>query len=361
MRKALSTTLTCLSFLATAAGSLPGQAPGGADSTRALATLARVEQAAKPDTGARALQRVVMADRLDIGSAFNWLVSAGRAEEAARFVAAAGTFFPAHDARDWYEGVLAMPAVQSSPKMRMPLLVAASRVAFHLGDQQSTRKWAQDLLEIAQAAGDRTRAGSGYFRLSQVALRDGNLTEFHRINDAMLAFCREKQDERCELNVRNMRGEAARVERNYELAAEMNQKNLLWARDHNLGPQLMTAIINLAFIDLARGKTGGVEDTLIAEIERARAASDRETVALMIAGLAMYAYRANDFNTAARLLGAASAERERLGTLPDPADQVQIAETMKAVRKQLGQKTFARLFAVGRKQKLEDVVAEALR
>lgn len=54
--------------------------------------------------------------------------------------------------------------------------------------------------------------------------RPGNLPEFHRINEAMLAFCREAQDERCEVNVRNMRGEAARVEQNYVLATEMNEK-----------------------------------------------------------------------------------------------------------------------------------------
>lgn len=342
------------------------------DATRANAALAFVEQAAKA-TGAEAapLRDRLRTERADLARAFDWFVDAGQAKEAARFVTAINPFLHSREARDWFARTLAMPAVQSDPQVRMPLLATGSFVAFHVGDQDHARRWAQDLLDTARAAGDRARTGTGYFRLSQIELRNGNLSGFHRLNDAMLVFCRETQDEaaqRCELNVRNMRGEAARVEENYPLAAEMNEANLAYGREHGRPTAVLTATLNLAFIDVARGATAGVRERLLDAITRMRTASDRslstigpgerEGLAVLVAALGMLAEREGRPETAARLLGIAAAELDRLGRLPDPADQVQIALSTGRVRKILGSSAFGKAFAAGKKQGLDEVMAE---
>lgn len=91
-----------------------------------------------------------------------------------------------------------------------------------------------------------------------------------------------------------------------------------------------------------------------------RARNDRETLTVLTAGMGMLAERENHPESAARLLGVAAAELERLGRLPDPADQVQIAQCTARVRKRLGKSAFARAFATGRKQTLDDALAETI-
>ncbi len=358
------TLLACVALLSLSAGQM--------DSIRAGAALSLVEQAAKT-TGAEAgpLRDRLQTERTDLARAFDWFVAAGHAGEAARFVSAINPFLPSREARDWFARVLDMPAVKSDPQVRMPLLATGSFVAFHVGDQARTQRWAQDLLDTARAAGDRARTGTGYFRLSQVELRNRNLAGFHRVNDTMLAFCRETEDElaqRCEANVRNMRGEAARVEENYPLAAEMNEKNMTYGREHARPVAVLTATQNLAFIDIARGTTAGVRERLLDAITGIRTASDRsiqtigpgqrEGLAVLVAAVGMLEEREGHMETAARLLGVGAGELEHLGRLADPADAVQIALCTARVRKSLGAHAFGKAFAAGRKQGLDEVIAE---
>lgn len=343
---------------------LQAQTSSNADSTRALALLATIQQAATAlPLDSDTVRKIVTGQRGDVEGAFDWFVATGRSAEAARLLAATNTYLPARAARDWYARVLEMPGLADTAQTRLSLLGTGSYLAFHVGDQQRTRKWAQALLDAARRAGDRPRASTGYFRLSQVALRNHDLSEFHKINDAMLVFCREPQPDtivaqRCELNVRNMRGEAARVEKNYALARQLNEANLAYGQGHNRPVSVQTATINLALIDLARGVTSGVSERIRNAIATTRAAGDRESLAVLVAALGMVAELQKDPQTAARYLGVASMELERLGRLPDPADQAQIADTRARLRKKLGPAAFARAFTTGRKQKLDDVLVE---
>jgi hypothetical protein len=77
--------------------------------------------------------------------------------------------------------------------------------------------------------------------------------------------------------------------------------------------------------------------------------------------MGMLRYLNNESISAARLLGASAAELERLGTLPDPADQDLIARYTDRVRTSLGRRVFARAFTQGKKMDLADAIAEARR
>lgn len=334
--------------------------PGGMDDARAATALTLAERAASatgPD--AAALREEVASRRKELDAALRWLLNARHGDEAMRFGTAMTTFWRPREAREWHRRIVALPRETTSAPLRMALLVPASRVAFHLGDQRLTTRWARELLEIARAAGDRQRMARAYFRLSQVELRRRDLGAFHRLNRSMLAVCREAGDERCEVDVRNMRGEAARVERNYALAAEMNEKNLAYGVEHKDPITIGVATLNLAFIDLARGRTERVGERLADAIERFRAANDPETVAVLVAGLGMLAEVERRPEAAARLLGASAAQLGRLGTLPDPADQEQIAVFRERLRKELGPRKFAGAFADGQVLTLEQGISEA--
>ena len=347
--------LTLVVSLAALAG-----AAGGQD-TRAHELIALAEQGASLPEGEIPAWKVRIASRQpEVESLLSALIAGDRTAEAMRLAIAMARFWGERDALGWHRRVLAMPSGNELPE-RIPLLLAASSRAFHGGDQVTTRRWAQEALDLARRHGDKKRMSTAYFRLSQVALREHDLGAFHRENDAMLAVCREMADPACEVNVRNMAGEAARVERKLDLAADMNQRNLAFGTEHGPASAVRNATFNLAFIDLARGRTPDVRRRLTEAMVMFRATQNDATLAVAVAGMAMLAHLEHDPLRAARLLGAAMAKLEELGAIPDPADQVQIRDFAHRLQRELGRRRFRDTFASGKRLRFDDALEEAMR
>ena len=298
--------------------------------------------------------------RAEIESVLSSLVATDRAKDAIRLASAIGRFWPEREALAWHRQVLGMASGKSFPE-RIPLLLAASSRAFHVGDQDTTRRWAQEALDLARAAHDGKRMATAYFRLSQVELRRHDLPAFHRANDAMLGVCREMKDESCEVGVRNMAGEAARVEGNLVLAAELNERNRAYGAEHGVASAVRNATFNLAFIDLARGKTERVRERLEEALRMFRAVQNDAILTVVVAGMAMLSLLEGDPVRAARLFGASAAKLEALGMIPDPADQDQIRTFTKRLESELGRSGFRNAFDAGRRMRFDDALDEAMR
>jgi hypothetical protein len=76
--------------------------------------------------------------------------------------------------------------------------------------------------------------------------------------------------------------------------------------------------------------------------------------------LASIAGTAGQGERAARLLGAAAAQRETLGTPQPPQEQVEVEQAVAAARAALGEEAWAAAYAAGRALSREQAVAEAL-
>jgi DNA-binding NarL/FixJ family response regulator len=87
--------------------------------------------------------------------------------------------------------------------------------------------------------------------------------------------------------------------------------------------------------------------------------TDRRGLAECLIGLACVATRAAEFPLAARLLGAAQGELERLGTLLTVANRAEYEHGLAAVEASMGSDRLPEWCAAGRELSLENALAEA--
>jgi predicted ATPase/DNA-binding SARP family transcriptional activator len=117
---------------------------------------------------------------------------------------------------------------------------------------------------------------------------------------------------------------------------------------------------NLAFADLARGRTDGAEARLIEALERSRGLGFAEWEAIMLDGLGAVAAARNENERAARLIGAASRIREEIGASLDSIERNVRARVVAALEERLGVDGLEAASAAGRAMGREDAIAFAL-
>ena len=88
---------------------------------------------------------------------------------------------------------------------------------------------------------------------------------------------------------------------------------------------------------------------------------DPRRCAMVLESLAETARAAGQGERAARLLGAATAVRERLGTPLTASSQTDVEQAVAAAQTALGEEAWAAAFAAGRALSLEQTIAEALK
>ena len=121
-----------------------------------------------------------------------------------------------------------------------------------------------------------------------------------------------------------------------------------------------TALDNLASVALLRGEVERGESLGRDALALYHDLGDPPRCAVGLEGLAKSAGMAADGVRAARLLGAASALRESLGTPLTSHERREVEEAIAAAQATLSEEQWAAAFAVGEALSLEEAVTEAL-
>ena len=287
-------------------------------------------------------------------SVVDWDIASGRADDALRLLTRFGRFWTGPTMVNAYERALALPA--ADPHIRARALNSAASAAFRTKDQERTRRWANESIRMWLSLGDSAQAGRAYERLVQVALRNGDHPAVRAFADTGAALCTRANDADCQAYMLNMRGESARVLKQYDSAVVYyNQAGAIYSRLSTV-PKL-DIVHNTGFALLAGGHVTEACERFRDGLRSATAAEDKSFYAFMLAGLASCEAMRGNATNSARLFGVSDAQLARLGIVADPADAVEYERYRTVARSRIGEAAFDAAVKSGRLMPIDSVIA----
>jgi predicted ATPase/transcriptional regulator with XRE-family HTH domain len=193
-------------------------------------------------------------------------------------------------------------------------------VAYFQGDLAQAAARLEESLPLFRTAGNIRDVAYTLSRLGEVALHQGDLARAAAFSEEALTLCRRAGELDSEVNTLCVLGQLARQHGDLTTAMTLQQQGLTLARA--LGDPFRTAE-TLEYLVAVVGTEGQGEQ-------------------------------------AARLLGAAAALRESIGTPQPPPEGASVETAVAAARATLGEEAWAAAFAAGRALSVEEAIAEAL-
>ena len=301
------------------------------------------------------------AEHDNLRAALGMLESAGQADSVLELVGRTRFFWASRGA--WLEGLRWVePALERTKdersRRRARALGAAGMFAFPLGNLEDAKKYAEDSVAIFRELGDSAEIGRALGGLGAKVSALGDVAEARRLFEEAAVHLRAAGERFSLALVLGNLADLAIREADYQRAESLLEEALVLYRE--VGHGAHNGIFNLAFL---RYQTGRHDQALSAAAESlalSHEVGDSKFAILSLVVLGALATRRYNPELAARLLGAAEAERTRISLSIAGTPEGDLQEsTLEAVRGALGVEAFETAFAEGRSLSLEQSVALA--
>jgi predicted ATPase/DNA-binding CsgD family transcriptional regulator len=262
------------------------------------------------------------------------------------------------EGRTWLERSLALGG-EAPDGVRAWALVTLGRCALLQGDTAAAEAAGREGLAIFRARGDAYGTVFALNTLGLVALERGEHDRATGLIEEARAAARAGGAPHWDARLLTNLGIIAAAQGDLERAAALYDEGLQFAR--RAGSRWPEALLlgNLAWVAIARGdlrrgaRLAQEGLALVQELRYPLYLADVVGIAAILAG------RLGNHERAARLLGAAEAQRERLGTPVNSFQRSDYERCVARARAGLGEDAFAAAWAAGRALSLADAVAEA--
>jgi non-specific serine/threonine protein kinase len=174
-----------------------------------------------------------------------------------------------------------------------------------------------------------------------------------------LAFAQEEATNDAIAECLNRLGDLARCEGDDTRAEALYQESLVLFQQIGLKPHLAGTLHNLGYIALHRRDYGQAAARFTESLKMLQDIGDRKGMAECLMGLAGLACALDDSRRAARLFGAAEAQREALGATLWPANRLEYERNLASLRAQLTEDAIAQTWAEGRQLSLAEAISLA--
>jgi predicted ATPase/DNA-binding NarL/FixJ family response regulator len=260
----------------------------------------------------------------NLRAALRWCIDSKDAERGLRLAASLWRFWYVRgfftEGRTWLAELLALPTGTARSAVRASALTAAGNLAYNQGDDAAAEMLQQDGLAIWRELGDQRGTAASLDTLGALAYRRGDCDRATALLEESLLVKRESQDR-------------------WGIAAAL----------HHLGE----VALEQGHFSAARAR---YEDSLIEWLEL----GDSWSIALVFESLAALAHARGNSARGLRLIGAAGALRERLGTsVCPPARRLQMQRLLEAVEAALGREACNAGLAEGKAMNLDEAIAFA--
>src|SRR5919202_6702780 len=216
--------------------------------------------------------------------------------------------------------LLALPGASARTTLRADALSAAGNLSYNQGDDAAAEAFQNESLSIRRELGDRGGVGASLDTLGALAFRRGDCERANALLEESLLVKREQEDR-------------------WGIAAAL----------HHLGD----VALEQGHFSTARAR---YEDSLVQWVEL----GDIWSIALVFESLAGMAQARGNPTRALKLVGAASALRERLHGAPmPPVQRAQLQKLIEAVQGSLGTEAATTALAEGRAMGLEQAISFA--
>jgi len=341
----------------------------------------------------------------NLRAALEWSTTAKGAEELClRLAGTLGLFWEARgyfsEGRERLSAVLSMEFAQGRTAIHAKLLARAAELAYRQSDYAATVELAEESLSIYREVGDKQGAAPVLIKLGNAATEAGDyeiasgfleeaLTIWQELNDkhgtaralislgwaalrsgdyglanerleAALAISRELEDTRSIGFELSGLGEVALRRGNYARARSLLEESLELRRQLGNKWGVGVSLGTLGWVAIREGDWDRAVAKLGESLEVRQEIGDKGGSAWCVERLGEVALAQGNPEKAVQLLSAAAALRISIGSVIDPADQPEYQKRRAALRAELGEKRFTKLWEEGRTLTLDQAVAYAL-
>lgn len=257
-------------------------------------------------------------------------------------------------------GVLGLPGAQVRNLARQRALQTLGLTGYFSGHSAAVIEALEESLSIARELSDTRGVAESLHWLGNVSSELGNDKAAIKYLEQALGLARELDDGLLIARVLNNSAECLRASGKLEAAADLYKQSLPFRRRANNPNAIAMNLINLVQVDIARGRLPDARERLLealAQISESRFPARPAHFA--VEACAAYMAAVKDWPNAARLYGAAEAERKRMGEVRDRADVQFIAPLVDLVRAAIGETEYLRVYAEGGRLDLTGALSEA--
>lgn len=282
-----------------------------------------------------------------------------------RFAAVLWRFWAAHghlrEGRRWLEAILALAAPGGAvPPLRWAMLLhVTGNLARAQGDYARAQTLYEECLAIRRAHDDRPGIAGALHNLGIVAHERGDYDRAIRLHEEVLPLARAGGDPYALAFIHTTFGEAVHAAGDAERAVALYEEGLRQFRRIGHAWGIALALTRLGDAALRRGDPARAAALHRESLALSGGLSDARSAADALDGLAR-AERGVDPALAARLFGAADAQRERLDVPRPPAGEGAHQRTVAATQAALGDAAFAVAWAAGAALTLDQALDTAL-
>ena len=242
---------------------------------------------------------------------------------------------------------------------RAKALVRAGGLALYRGDYASARPFIEESLAIHRAAGDARGEARALAGLATVALYQRDFPAAILHNEASVELYRKVGSPRGEAGAFHNLGYVALRQGDLARAREAYRAGLAVLRQVNDPELLALTLADLAVAEVRGGDTAAAQGAVREALGLVRELGARREGAYALDAAAELALALADAARAARLVGAADALREAMGSPLTPAEAEERSEFVGRLNGALGEAAAAGQVAVGRELAFDAAMAYA--
>ncbi len=301
-------------------------------------------------------------DHDNLRAAFTWFHGRGDAAACLRLTKATHAFRETRghlrEARDWLERALALPG-DVPAVLRATGLRELGWTMFELGAEGAAAAAGEQALAIFRTLGDHEGIAHSLVVMGCVAVEGGDLDRGERLHEEAREVARTGGDPRGGAGVLNNLGLIALLRGDHERAMELYEEHVRLGREAGDDFGVAVGLDNLAALTLARGdlRQSAKRHQEVLALWRTR--RDPVRLAQTVGAAAGVAGAAGKAERAARLMGAAEALRERIGTPLARINESEYERDLANAHRGLSDEVFSVAWAAGRALPLEAALDEA--
>ncbi len=304
------------------------------------------------------------ADQPNLRAALAWLCEQGADNQALRLAGSVWLFWFTRghlsEGRERLAAVLALPKDAADPGLRARALAGAGALAEAQGDYAGAEDVLDEGLALARRLGDTQVLATALLFRGLVAFDRDDSERTAALCRESLSLARSVGDAWTAAVALAQLGLVALRDKDHPGATALLEESLIGFRamGNRWGVALVTG--NLGIVALDRGDLTRAADLLRESLTGLQEMGDRWGVATLLEGPARAAAALGQAARAARIFGAATALRERIGAPLKGPFRPGSVHNLAMVKAALGEEAFAAAWAAGRAMTPEEAVAEAV-
>jgi predicted ATPase/DNA-binding SARP family transcriptional activator len=304
----------------------------------------------------------VEADADNVRAALRWSSQAQDTNLHLRLLVAAAPFWSMRGQLEeidaWLRPAVARAAA-AAPALRASVLTVASSIAGRIGDLGRASELALAAWRLCRALGNDRGAAAALVSAMLAASRAGDTTRRDALLAELDAATHDLPDPVLRAGALRLLGATVARGGDHERGRKLAKESLAVARGAGLELDIGQALGHLGVIALRAGRFEEAREPLEESLAISHKLAYREAAAYSLSGLASLAVAEDDVPRAARLLAAADALFEQIGTTRLPFIDDLDAATRAAVMESIGEHAFARARADARAATFDELIARA--